>query len=152
MHTEPIKGLRGNWFKVIVLVDRPRAEVHQHPAHPNLLQNMGGEVGVEFSYHIWGSWCRRLAQCPPPLVRNRLAKEVIRVVKPLLFNKRPIFGNEAELLGHSLIDKLVMVITAGGHFTSPTSLGGHLFRLSRHGHDWGLVELGIQVCCPSSWP
>ena len=67
MCMEPIKGLRGNWFKVIVLVDRLRAEVYQHPAHPNLLQNMGGEVGIEFSHHTSGSWCWRLAQCHPLL-------------------------------------------------------------------------------------
>ena len=151
MRMEPIKGLRGNWFKVIVLVDRLRAEVYQHPEHPNLLQNMGGEVGIEFSYHTSGNWCRRLAQCQPPLVRNRLAKEVVGVVKPLLFNKRSIFRNEAELLGRTLIDKLVMVITAGELFTSPISLGSHLLPLTRHGHDWGLVELGIQVCCTSLW-
>ena len=42
LRMEPIKGLKGNWFKVIVLVDRLRAEVYQHPAHSNLLQNMGG--------------------------------------------------------------------------------------------------------------
>ena len=49
LHMEPIKGLRGNWFKVIIFVDRLRAEVYQHPAHPNIFQNMGGEIGVNFS-------------------------------------------------------------------------------------------------------
>ena len=89
LRTEPIKGLRGNWFKVIVLVDRLRAEFYQHPAHPNLLQNMGGEIGVELLYHTCGSWFRRSAQCPPPLVFNRLAKEVVGVVKPFsLINDR----------------------------------------------------------------
>ena len=61
LRIEPIKGLRGNRFKVIVLVDRLHTEVYQHPAHPNLLQYMGGEIGVEFSHHTCGSWCRRLA-------------------------------------------------------------------------------------------
>ena len=48
LRMEPIKGLRGNWFKAIVLVDRLCTEVYQHPAHPNLPQYMGGEIGVEF--------------------------------------------------------------------------------------------------------
>ena len=130
LRMEPIKGLKGNWFKVMVLVDRLRAEVYQHPTYPNLFQYMGGEVGVEFLHHTCGSWCRGLAQCPPPLVRNRFAKEVVRVVKPLLLNKQPILGNEAKLLGCTLIDKLVMVITTCGLFTSLTSLGGHLLLLT----------------------
>ena len=57
---EPIKGLRGNWVKVIILVDRLRAEGYQHPAHPNLFQNMRGEIGVKLSYHTCGSGVRRL--------------------------------------------------------------------------------------------
>ena len=109
LRMEPIKGLRGNWFKVIVLVDRLRAEVYQHPVHPNLLQNMGGEIRVEFSHYTCGSWCKRVAQCLPPPVRNCLAKEVVGVVKPLLLNKLPIFWNEAELLGCTLIEKVIMV-------------------------------------------
>ena len=87
LRMELIKGLRGNWSKVIILVDRLRVEVYQYPVDPNLLQYMGGEIGVEFSHHTYGSWCRRLAQRPLPLVHNRLAKEVIGVVKPLLLNK-----------------------------------------------------------------
>ena len=57
---EPIKGLRENWVKVIILADRLCAEDYQHPAHPNLFQNMGGEIGVKFSYHTCGSEVRRL--------------------------------------------------------------------------------------------
>ena len=60
LRIEPIKGLRGNWVKVIILVDRLRVEVHQHPAHPNLFQNVGGEIGVKSSYHTHGSRVRRL--------------------------------------------------------------------------------------------
>ena len=37
MRMEPIKGLRENRFKVIVLIDRLRVEVYQHLDHPNLL-------------------------------------------------------------------------------------------------------------------
>ena len=48
---EPIKRLRGDWVKIIELVDRLRTEVYQHPTHPDLFHDMGGEVGVEFLYH-----------------------------------------------------------------------------------------------------
>ena len=58
---EPIKRFRGNWVKIIELVDRLRAEVYQHTTHPDLFDNIGGEVGVEFSYHTRRSWTRWLA-------------------------------------------------------------------------------------------
>ena len=57
---EPIKGHGGNWVKVIILVDRLHAEVYQHSTHSNLFQNVGGEIGVKFSYHTCGSGVRRL--------------------------------------------------------------------------------------------
>ena len=60
LRMEPIKGLKGNWVKVVILVDRLRVEVYQHPVHPNLFQNMGGKIGVKFSYHTRGSRVRRL--------------------------------------------------------------------------------------------
>ena len=55
LRMEPIKGLRGNWVKVIISVDRLCTEVYQHPMHSNLFQNMGGEISVKFSYHSCGS-------------------------------------------------------------------------------------------------
>ena len=58
---EPIKRLRGGRVKIIELVDRLRAEVYQHHTHPDLFQDMGGEVGVEFPYHTHPSWTRWLA-------------------------------------------------------------------------------------------
>ena len=61
LRMEPIKGLIGNRFKVIILVDRLRAEVYQNPTHPNLFHVMGGEIGVKFSYHTRPSWTRWLA-------------------------------------------------------------------------------------------
>ena len=60
LRIEPIKGLRGNWVKVIILVDRLHVEVYQHSAHSNLFQNVGGKIGVKFSYHTRGSGVRRL--------------------------------------------------------------------------------------------
>ena len=61
LRMESIKGLRGNRVKVIILVDRLRAEVYQHPTHPNLFHNMGGEIGIKISYHARHSWTRWLA-------------------------------------------------------------------------------------------
>ena len=60
LRIEPIKGLGGNWVKVIILVDRLRAEVYQQPKHSNLFQNMGGQIGLKFLYHTHGSGVRRL--------------------------------------------------------------------------------------------
>ena len=57
---EPIKRLRGDQVKIIELVDRLRAEVYQHTTHPDLFDDVGGEVGVEFSYHTHCSWTRWL--------------------------------------------------------------------------------------------
>ena len=56
-----IKRLRWDRVKIIELVDRLCAEVYQHSLHPDLFHDMGGEVGVEFSYHTCRSWTRWLA-------------------------------------------------------------------------------------------
>ena len=58
---ESIKRLRGDRVKIIELVDRLCTEVYQHTTHPDLFDDMGGEVGVEFSYHTRRSWTRWLA-------------------------------------------------------------------------------------------
>ena len=79
---ESIERLRGDRIKIIKLVDRLRAEVYQHTPHPDLLDDLGGEVGVEFSYHTHCSWTRRLAKCPPSLSRNSLSKEIVGWQKP----------------------------------------------------------------------
>ena len=49
-------------------------------------------------------------------------KEDIGVVKHLLLNEQPIFGDEDELLGRTLIDKFVMIVTMRRLLTCPTSL------------------------------
>ena len=74
---DPIERLRGDKIKIIKLVDRLRAEVYQHTLHPDLLDDVGGEVGVEFSYHTHRSWTRWLAKRPPSLSRNSLFKEIV---------------------------------------------------------------------------
>ena len=57
---EPIKRFRGDRVKIIELVDRLRTEVYQHTTHSDLFDDVGGEVGVEFSYHTRRSWTRWL--------------------------------------------------------------------------------------------
>ena len=133
---EHVKGLRRDRVKVIILVDRSRAKVYQHTVHPNLFHGMGGEIGIEFSYHARSSWTRRLAQGLPSLRCNSFAEEVLGVVKPLLLNEGSVFANEAKLLSCTFIDKLGLVICTGGLVTSPPALGGHLLALTRHRHGW----------------
>ena len=57
---EPIKRLRGDRVKIIEMVDRLHTEVYQHTTHLDLFDDVGGEVGVEFSYHTRRSWTRWL--------------------------------------------------------------------------------------------
>ena len=57
---EPIKRLRGDRVKIIKLVDRLRAKFYQHTMNPDLFDDVGGEVGLEFSYHTHHSWTRWL--------------------------------------------------------------------------------------------
>ena len=64
---EPIERLLGYRIKSIKLVDRLRAEVYQHTLNSDLLDDVGGEVGVEFSHHTHRSWTRWLAKRPPSL-------------------------------------------------------------------------------------
>ena len=44
---KPIKRLRGDMVKIIIVIDRLRTEVDQHPPHSNFLDDVGGEIGVE---------------------------------------------------------------------------------------------------------
>ena len=92
-------------IKIIKVVDRLRTEVYQHTPHSDLLYDVGGEVGVEFSHHTHRSWMSWLAKCPPSLGRNSLSEEIIRVMETLFFNKRPIFADGAEPISGTLVDK-----------------------------------------------
>ena len=74
---EPIERLRGDRIKNVKLVDIFRAEVYQHTPHPDFLDYVGGEVGVEFSHHTHRSWTRWLAKRRPFLGRNSLVEKVI---------------------------------------------------------------------------
>ena len=82
-----IKRLRGDMIKIIIVNDRLCTEVDQHTPHSNLLNDMGGEIGIEFSHHTHRSWMRWLKKRSPSLGRNSFAEKVVRVMKTLFFNK-----------------------------------------------------------------
>ena len=128
----PIKRLRGDMIKIIIVIDRLRIEVDQHTPHSNLLDDVGGEIGVEFSHHTHRSWMRWLAKCSPSLGRNSFAEEVVRVMKTLFLNKRSVLEDGAEPIGGTLIDKPRYIIIGGRILTGSTPLCRQLLPLSRH--------------------
>ena len=100
-----IKRLRGDMIKIIKMVDRLRTEVDQHTPYSNLLDDVGGEVGVEFSHHAHRSWMRWLAKCPPSLGRNSLVEKVVRVLETLFLNKRTVLADGVEPIGDTLVNE-----------------------------------------------
>ena len=102
---KPIKRLRGDMVKIIIVIDRLRTEVDQHTPHSNLLDDVGGEIGVEFSHHTHCSWMRWLAKCSPSLSLNSFAEEAVRVMKTLFLDKRSVLADGAKPIGDPLIDK-----------------------------------------------
>ena len=84
---KPIKRPRGNMVKIIIVIDRLCTEVDQHTPHSNLLDDVGGEIGVEFSHHTHRSWMRWLAKGSPSLSCNGFTEEVVRVMKTLFLDK-----------------------------------------------------------------
>ena len=102
---KPIKRLRGDMIQIIVAIDRLRIEVDQYTPHSNLLDDVGGEIGIEFSHHTHRSWMRWVEKCSPSLGRNSFAEEVVRVMKTLLLNKRSVLADVVEPIGNTLIDK-----------------------------------------------
>ena len=129
---KPIKRLRGNMVKIIIVIDRLRTEVDQHNPHSNLLDDVGGEIGVEFSHHTHCSWMRWLAKCSPSLRRNSFAEEIVRVMKTLFLNKRPVLADGAKSIGGTLVNKPRDIVIWGRVLTGPTSLGRKLMPFSRH--------------------
>ena len=132
MLIEPIISLGVNRLKVIITIDRLHTEVYQHPEHPDLFQYVECEIGVELSYHTCGIWSRRLEKCPPSLVCNGFAKEIIGVVKPLFLDEGPILRDEAEFLSRALIDKFLMIIIMSWLFTCSVSFRAQFFLFDRH--------------------
>ena len=127
-----IKRLRGDMIKIIKVVDRIRAEVYQHTLYPDLLDDVGGEVGVEFSHHTHRSWMRWLPKCSPSLGRNRLAEKIIRVMETLFLNKRTVLADGAEPIGGTLVNEPRDIEIGGRILTGPTPLCRQLLPLARH--------------------
>ena len=127
-----IKRLKGDMIKIIIVIDRLRTEVDQHTPYSNLLDDVGGEVGVELSHHTHRSWMRWLAKCPPSLGRNRLAEKIIRVVETLSLNKITVLADGAEPIGDTLINEPRDIEIWGRVLTGPTPFGRHLLPLARH--------------------
>ena len=84
---KPIKRLRWYMGKIIIVIDRLRTEVDQYSTHSNFLEDVGGEIGVEFSHHTHRNWMRWLAKSSPSLSRNIFAEKVVRVMKTLFLDK-----------------------------------------------------------------
>ena len=102
---KPIKWLRGDMVKIIIVIDRLRTKFDQHTPHSNLLDDVGGEIGVEFSHYTHCSWMRWLAKCSPSLSLNSFAEEAVRVMKTLFLDKRSVLADGAKPIGDPLIDK-----------------------------------------------
>ena len=117
-----IERLRGDMIKIIKVIDRLR------------LDDVGGEVGVEFSHHTHRSWMRWLAKCSPSLGRNSLAEEVFRVMETLFLNKISVLADGAEPIGGTLVNELRDIEIRGWVLTGPTPFGRQLLSLTRHCH------------------
>ena len=129
---ESIKRLGGNGVNIVKLVDRMCAEVYQHATHPDLFDDMGGEVGVELSYHTRRSWTRWLAKPPPSLSRNDLAKEIVGVVEAFFLDEGSILIYGTKPIGGTFIDKFRNVEIRSRVLTGPTHFCGQLWALTRH--------------------
>ena len=117
--------------KTIIAIDRLCTEVDQYSPHSNFLEDVGGEIDVEFSHHTHRSWMRWLAKSLPSLSRNRFAEKVVRVMKTLFLDKRTVLVDGAEPIGGTLVHEPRDVIIWGRVLTSPTPLGRQLLPFSQ---------------------
>ena len=118
-----IERLRGDMIKIIKVVDRLQTDVYQHTLHPDLLDDVGGEVGVEFSHHTYRNWMRWLTKFPPSLGHNSLAEEVVWVMETLFFNKRSVLADGAKMIGDTLVNEPLDIEIRGRVLTGPTPFG-----------------------------
>ena len=125
--------------KIIKVVYRLRTKVDQHTKHSNLLDDMGGEVGVEFSHHTHRSWMRWLEKCPPSLGCNSLVEEVVRVMETLFFNKISVLADGVEPISGTLFNDLV---------TSKFGVGSSLIRPRLVGNFCLLPDIGGSTRAP----
>ena len=119
-------------LETVITIDRLRTEVDQYAPHPDFLQNMGGEIGVELSHHTHRCWMRWLAQGTPSLSRNGLAEEVIEVVKPLLLDEGSVFAIGAKPIGGTRIHKPRDIVSGGWVLARLTPLGRQFLPFTRH--------------------
>ena len=129
---KPIKRLRGDMGKTIIAIDRLRTEVDQYSPHSNFLEDVGGEIGVEFSHHTHRSWMRWLAKSSPSLSRNSFAEKFVRVMKTLFLDKRSVLAVGAEPIGGTLVHEPRDIIIWGRVLTGSTPLGRILLPFTRH--------------------
>ena len=129
---EPVKCLIRDMLETVKTIDRLRTEVDQYVPHPDFLQHMGCEIGVELSYHTHRCRMRWLAQSTPSLSRNCLAEEVIGVVKPLLLDEGSVFENDAKPIGGTRIHEPRDIVSGSRVLAGPTSLGRQFLPLARH--------------------
>ena len=129
---EPIERLRRDMLQTVITIDRLRTEVDQYAPHPDFLQDVGGEIGVELSHHTHRCWMRWLAQGSPSLSRDGLTEKVIGVVKPLLLDERSVLADGAEPIDGTLIHKPRDIVSGGRVLAGPTPLGRQFLPFTRH--------------------
>ena len=103
-------------------IDRLRTEFDHYSPHSDFLDDLGDEIGVEFSHHTHRSWMRWLAKCSPSLSRDRLTEKIIRVVETLFFNERTVLTDGAEPIGGTLVHEPCNIIIWGRVLTGPKRL------------------------------
>ena len=133
---EPVKCLKKDMLETVKTIDRLRTEVDQYALHPDFLQHMGGEIGVELSHHTHRCGMRWLAQSTPSLSRNCLAEEVIGVVKPLLLDEGSVFANDAKSISGTRIYKPRDIVRGSRVLAGTTPLGRQFVPFAIH------IELG----------
>ena len=131
---KPIKWLRGDMIKIIIVIDRLRTEVDQHTPHSNLFDDVGGEIGVEFLHHTHCRWMRWLAKCSPSLGRNIFTEEVGRVMKTLFLNKLSVLADGAEAIDGTLVNEPRDIVIWGWVLIGPTPLGRPLMASNQPKH------------------
>ena len=120
---ELIKGARWDMLEAIIAIDRLRAEVDQYTSHPDLFEDVGGEVGVEFPNYAHGRWARGLAQSTPTLGLDSFPKKIFGVVKPLLLDEGSVFANYAKPIRSILVCETRGIEGGSRGFTGSTPLG-----------------------------
>ena len=117
------EGARWHMLEAIVAIDRLRAEVDQYTSHPDLFEDVGGEVGVEFPNYAHGRWARGLAQSAPTLGLDSFTKKIVGVVKPLLLDEGSVFANYAKPIRCIRVYKTRSIEGGSRGLAGPTPFG-----------------------------